>query len=200
MPVIMRDLIVDCGPPVNIDDEAFALTMNQKPVAKRISEYTRSSFHHISHSTFALRQELVSLINGSSAPIPFEELLECDKKIVQALDEIPSWQNQNENRGPHISRTLLQLQLYQLQLLLHRPCLPYQPQSNRYDYSATVRLRAAISILDLHQSLMTAGYDVWYIMRTDILTAVLSVCFSFSISGLSDGESDSPVLETHRPN
>ena len=187
MPSMMRDLIVDCGPPLNVDDDEFTPSMDHLLLSKPISQYTRSSFHNISHNSFALRQELVSLINGPSPGMPYEEVLRYDRKIMEALDDIPSWQDQNH--GANVSRTLLQLQLHHLQLLLHRPYVFYASLSKRYDYSAVIHLRAAMSIIDLHQSLVTIGSNVLCIMRSDVLAAVLSICYSFSISGPDVGMS-----------
>ena len=187
MPATMRDLIVDCGPPLNIEDEKLRPSTDQLLMSSSRSEYTRSSFQHISYNTFALRQEIVSLINGPSPDMPYEEMLQYDRKIMQALDEIPTWHDQNP--GAYVSRTLLQLQLYHLQLLLHRPYVLQDSQSKRYDYSAVVHLRAAMSILDLHQTLVVKGNNILYIMRSDILAAVYSICYNFSISGPNVGTS-----------
>lgn len=191
MPSSLRDLAVDCGPPLNVEDEEFTPSMDQVPLSKPTSEYTRSSFQYISHDTFELRQDLVSLINGRSPRIPYENILQYDSKIMQALEDISAWQNQDH--GALVSRTLLQLQMHHLQLLLHRPYVLRASQSKRYDYSAVVHLRAAMSIIDLHQTLVSTGNTVFCIMRSDILAAVLSICYNFCTLGPDAGKSPGPM-------
>ena len=192
MPAMMRDLIIDCRPPLNIDDEGITKAMDQAVVSKPTSEWTRSSFQHISYNTFALRQELVSLINGPAPNMAYEEVLQYDRKIMQAVDDIPPWQNQSQ--GAHVSRALLQLQLQHLLLLLHRPYVLHDAQDSRYHYSAVVHLKSAVSILDLHQSLVSMGNPALCVLRSDVLGAVLSICYNFSISGPDVGESFTPNL------
>ena len=185
MPATMRDLIIDCGPPLNVDDEMLGPSMDQLPLSRSTSEYTRSSFQYISYNTFALRQEIISLINGPSPNLSYEEMLQYDRKILQALDDIPAWHDQ----GPEscVSRTSLQLQLNHLQLLLHRPYVLQVSPSKRYDYSAVVHLRAALSILDLHQNLVKKGNNILCMMRSDVLAAVYGICYNYSIPVPSAG-------------
>lgn len=184
MPVMLRDLITDCGAPLNIDDNELNPRMERPKVSKPISTYTRSSFLYISHSSFALRQELISQINGVQYEMPYEEILHYDRQINLALDEIPAWQGEDTL----FSRSLLQIQLHHLLLLIHRPYVHHNSDSTRYDYSAVVHLRAALSILELHQTLCTAGIQVLSIMRNDMLSAVLGICYSFSVSSPTAGE------------
>ena len=192
MPAMMRDLIIDCGPPLNIDDEKLKPSMDQLLRSNSPSEYTKSSFQHISYSTFALRQEIVSLINGPSPDMPYEEMLQYDRKIMEALDDVPAWHDQSQEAD--ISRVLLQLQLHHLHLLLHRPYVSQHSENRRHDYSAVVHLKAAMSILDLHQTLVTKGDNVLSLMRSDILAAVYGICYNFSISGPNIGMSSITLL------
>lgn len=190
MPAMLRELIADCGPPLNIDDEEIYPSIDQLPTSRPISQHTRSSFQHLCHSTWTLRLELVSLINGPARQMQYEDVLLYDRRIVQALDDTPYWNGQ----GASVARTLLQLQLQQILLLLHRPYVLYDTQSSRYDYSAVVHLRAAMTILDLHQKLISAGNPVLCVLRNDILGAALSVCYNFSVSRTNPGEFQSIIF------
>ena len=185
MPAMMRDLVIDCGAPLNIEDEKLRPSMEQ-PVAPMVSSvYTKSSFQHITYVSFALRQEIVSLINGPSTDMPYEEMLQYDRRITEALDDIPPWNDQTQDM--QISRTLLQLQLQYLQLLLHRPFVHQDCHSKRYAYSAMVHVKSATTILELHQNLVTKGTNILSLMRSDILAAVYSICYSFSTSEPTTG-------------
>ena len=185
-PAMMRDLIIDCGAPLNVEDEKLRPNMDQPLPSMTSSHYTKSSFQHISYGSFALRQEIVSLINGPSNDLPYEEMLQYDRRITEAIDEIPTWDDQLQETC--ISRTLLQLQLQYLQLLLHRPFVHQDSHTKRYNYSTMVHLKSAMTILDLHQSLILKGSDILSIMRSDILAAVYSICYNFSSSEPTSGE------------
>lgn len=125
MPAMTRDLVEDCGPPLNIDDEDFNQDSEELPDSKPLSScFTRASYQHLSRASWSLRTELTSLINGLEPQMPYEDVLLFDKKIMQALDEIPHW-NDKESMVPRI---LLQLQLQQvgLFLIVPTPLVPYR--------------------------------------------------------------------------
>lgn len=185
MPAMLRDLIEDCGSPLNIDDEEFDPSAEQLPGPKPVSQYTRSSFQHLSRSSWSLRLELVSVINGPQPQMAYEDVLLYDKKIMQYLDEIPQWTDQ----ASLVSRVLLQLQLQVLLLFLHRPYAREEARSSRYDYSAIMHLRSAMNILDLHHQLTSTGNNCLCLFRNDVFSAALSVCYNFSASDLNGGKS-----------
>lgn len=183
MPATTRDLIIDCGAPLNIADEDFSASTSQLPEAQPISQYTRSSFQHILQSSWALRLELTSLINGVHTPLEYEDVLNYDRKIMQHLNEIPEWPNTNT----FVPRTVLQIQLYQFLLLLHLPFIKHKNRSPRYEYSTMIHLKAAMIIVDLHHSLTNAGTSVFFTLRHDVLGAALSICYNFSLSDRNQG-------------
>ena len=184
MPAMLRDLIEDCGPPLNIDDKEFDLSTEQLPESRPISEYTRSSFQYLSRSSRSLRFEFLSVINGPHSQLAYEVVLLYDKKIMQHLDEIPHWSDQ----GSLVPRVLLQLQLQMLLLYLHRPYARAEARSSRYDYSAIMHLRSAMNILDLHHQLASVGNKYLSFFRNDIFGAALSICYSYSTSESNPGE------------
>lgn len=184
MPATIRDLFEDCGSPLNIDDEEFDQSAEQLPNPKPLSQFTRSSYQHLSRSSWPLRLELLSLINGPNSQIPYENVLLYDKKTMQHLDEIPHW---NDHEGL-VARILLQLQLQQLLLFLHRPYARDEAWGSRYDYSAIVHLRSAMTILDLQNQLTSTGNSFLCLFRNDILGAALSICYNMSFSDPKPGK------------
>ena len=183
MPAMTRDISEDCGSPSNLDDEEFSPLTGQLPNSKPPSQFTRSSYQHVSRSSWSLRLELTCLINGSNSQIPYEDVLLYDKKIMQNLDDIPDW---GDKEGL-VSRTLLQLQLQQLLLLLHRPYARDETWQSRRDYSAIVHLRSAMTILDLHDQLTDTGSSFLRLLRNDVLGASLSICYNMSFSDPKTG-------------
>ena len=184
MPAMLRDFVEDCGPPLNLDDEELDPSADQLPSQGPISNYTRSSFQHLSRSSWSLRLELVSVINGPYPKMAYDVVLMYDKKITQHLDEIPHW----SDKASLVSRVLLQLQLLLFLLFLHRPYAREEARSSRYDYSAIVHLRTAMRILDLHQQLMNVGNNFLCLFRNDVFGAALSICYNYSTSDPSPGK------------
>ena len=184
MPAMLRDFVEDCGPPLNLDDEEFLPSADQLPRPGPISNYTRSSFHHLSRSSWSLRLELVSVINGPHPQMAYEVVLMYDKKIMRHLDEIPHW----SDKASLVSRVLLQLQLQMFLLFLHRPYAREQTRSSRYEYSAVVHLTTAMRILDLHQQLMDVGNRFLCLFRNDVFGAALNICYNYSTSEPSPGK------------
>lgn len=184
MPTMLRDFIEDCGPPLNLDDEGIDPSADQLPSPRPISKYTRSSFQHLSRSSWSLRLELASVINGPHPQMAYEVVLMYDRKIAQHLDEIPDWSDE----ASFVSRVLLQLQLEMFLLFLHRPYAREEARSSRYDYSAIVHLRSAMRILDLHQQLMDIGNSFLCLFRNDVFGAALSICYNYSTSEPNPGK------------
>jgi len=183
MPAMTRDLFEDCGPPLNLEDEEFDQSTEKLPNPRPSSQFTRSSYQNLSRSSWSLRLELLFLINDPKSQMPYEDVLLYDKKIMQHLDDIPHWNDQ----GALVSRILLQLQLQQLLLFLHRPYARDEPWGSRYDYSAIVHLRSAMTILDLHDQLSSIGNSFLCLFKNDVLGAALSVCYSVSFSEIKPG-------------
>ena len=184
MPAMLRDFVEDCGPPLNLDDEEFLPSTDQLGRPGPISNYTRSSFQHLSRSSWSLRLELVSVINGPHPQMTYEVVLMYDKKITQHLDEIPHW----IDKASLVPRVLLQLQLQMFMLFLHRPYAREQTRNSRYEYSAVVHLTSAMRILDLHQQLMDVGNSFLCLFRNDVFGAALNICFNYSTSEPSPGK------------
>ena len=184
MPAMMGDLVEDCGPPLNLEDREIDPSAEQLPEPRPVAQYTGSSFHCLSRSSWSLRLEIVSIINGPHAQMAYEDVLRYDKRIMQHLDEIPHWSDQS----CLASRVLLQLQLHMLLLFLHRPYAREETRSSRYDYSAIMHLRSALNILDLHHQLMSTGNSFLCLFRNDVFGAALSICYNYSVSEPDPGE------------
>lgn len=184
MPAMLRDVVEDCGSPSNLDDQEFGPSVEQIPRSRPISNYTMSSFQHLSRSSWSLRLELISLINGPHPQVAYEVVLMYDKKIMQHLDEIPHWRDEASS----LSRVLLQLQLQALLLFLHRPYAREEARSSRYEYSTIVHLRSAMRILDIHHQLTSVGNKFLCLFRNDIFGAALSICYSYSTLESSPGK------------
>ena len=183
MPAMTRDLVEDCGLVMNIEDEDLEQGSEELPESKPLSQFTRSSYQHLSWSSRALRLELTSMINGPSRRVPYEDVLIYDKRIMQALDEIPFWNNSESE----VARVLLQLQLQQLLLALHRPFARNRPGNSQYNYSAMIYLKSAELIIDLHDNVSRSSNQLLGLLRNDLLGAALAICYNFSLPDITIG-------------
>ena len=178
MPGMMRGVVEDCGPPSNLEDEAFDRSTEQLPNPRPLSQHTRSSYQSLSHSSRSLRMELASLINNQDSHIIYEDVLLYDERVSQHLNAIPNWSDKEDL----VSQILLQLQLRQFLLFLHRPYAQSEARDSRYDYSTFVQMKNAITILDLHNQLLSNGVKFLLLIRNDVLGAALSICYNMSFS------------------
>ena len=178
MPSSLPDLIIDCGSVSNCDDEEIDPHMGSRPESHAITHYTTSSFQYIADSTRVFRQRVASLINGTASNLSYEEMLTYDRLVMQRLTEIPCW----DRADSLASKSLIQLQLYEILILLHRPYAGCEAQTPRFNYSKTVHLAAAKAIIDIHQTLLVAGNPLLGLMRQDILAACLSICYNLTIA------------------
>lgn len=173
MPSSFPDLKVDCGAPYNCMDEALYPEMEHTPIAQPDSEITPSSYQSMASKSHSLRKQITCLLNGSDSRLSYVEVLALDEKVLQCLNGIPMWV-QSDSLLP---RALLQLQLYQLLLLLHRNFL--SSQEGQHTYSRSTSVRAARAIIDLLHDKMTNGCRVLLIFRQDLRNAALSICYDF---------------------
>ena len=189
MPASLPDLIIDCGSPSNCEDEELDQSMEQKPKVLPISQYTRSSFQHIMSATWHLRQQLVSLLNGSKPRLNYEDMLHYDRIITRSLDDdIPRWDTPDAT----YPRCLIQVQLQQLLSLLHRPYVDCGPRSSRFTYSNTVQLDAAKAIVEVHHKVILGVSPVLNLFRQDVFGAALGICYNFANTRPTIGECEDP--------
>ena len=188
MPAMLRDFVEDCGPPLNFDDKDIDPLADQLPEPRPISNFTKSSFQHLSRSSWSLRLELLSAINGPNSQMSYELVLLYDKKIMQHLADIPYW----SEPASLASTALLQLQLHAFLIVLHRPYAREEGRSSRYGYSTDMHLRSAMKILDLHHQLISMGNIFLCLFRNDIFSAALSICYNYSLSEPDPGKHPKP--------
>ena len=176
MPSSFPDLKADCGAPSNCMDEVVNPEMEHMPVAQPDSEFTLSSYQRMASKSYSLRKQITCFLNGSSPRPSHVDVLVLDDRVLQCLDDIPAW----GQSGSLLPRALLQLQLYQMLLRLHRNF--YNSLERQHSHSRSTSVRAARAIIDLHHELMAKGCRVLMIFRHDIRNAALSVCYDFVTS------------------
>ena len=171
---------VNCRRPLNINDDSFGHDSRQLPPPIPSSEYTATSFLHISSNSLSLRTSLCSLINDPRSNLQYEDVLRYEQKIMQALEEIPCW----PENGLHAS-ILLDLQLRQFLLMLHTPFAARRTKSSQYRYSRIICFETSAHILDQHSKLTSSGNFALCLSREDVFRAALSICHNTFLTCLT---------------
>ena len=181
MPATLPGLIHDCGPPTNCHDEDFDPSTMRNPVSQPELFFTRTSYQCIASKSWHLRQQIVSMINGNSVRPTRHTILNLDRDVLQYLDDIPNWSSEDAI----LPRSLLQLQFYQLLILLHRKDTTHKTPRSEHNYSDLMRIRAATAIIDIHETLMQGKHRVLTFMRQDLVSAALCICHHHEVSKAS---------------
>ena len=187
MPASLPDLLVDCGPPSNCEDEDMDPGMDYPPASRPISIFTSSSFLHLMSTSWEMRRSLVSSINGASRPLDHQNVLHYDRMIRKALDGIPPW------HGPdsEYATSLIQVQLQQFLTFAHRPLVDTGlPQG--FGYLGTEHIGPAQTVIDLHYRLWKSGNCILLAFRKDLLGAGLSICHALELALRIPGRSYIP--------
>ena len=175
IPTLLPDLISDCGAPRNCDDDNLNPGVEREPSSLPDATFTRTSYQSVSSKSLRLRQQVLSIINGSFAPTQGDFHI-ISNDLTNHLSKIPVWTS-NDSIVPS---ALLQLQIYELIMFLHRSPTA-QPQATN-KWSSTLHIQAAKAILDTHQRLISASHRVLTVLRHDIASAALGVCYDFETS------------------
>lgn len=171
MPASLPDLLVDCGAPCNCEDEDIHPGMEDQPVSRPLSIFTRSSFLHLMSTSWDMRRSLLSLFNGASRPLNHQSVLPYDRMIRKALDGLPQWTGADSE----YPSSLIQLQLQQFLTFVHRPVVDTAlPQG--FGYLSGEHIGAAQIVIDLHYRLWRSGNCILLAFRKDLLGAGLGLC------------------------
>jgi hypothetical protein len=180
MPSSLCTITVDCLAPLNIDDDTFTESSVRLPSPRPSGAYTETSFLDISSRSLSLRISLCSLVNESSTPMEYEDVLKYEQHINDALDSIPKWEGQETT---HAS-TLLDLQLRQFFLLIHTPSSRHATSSHSR-YSRMVCFETAKHILNQHFKLISSNNFGISLVRDDIYRAALTMCHNAFLCSLN---------------
>ncbi|KAF4123649.1 Fungal specific transcription factor domain [Geosmithia morbida] len=200
LPTLLSQLHYDTNPPRNLDDEDFDDATTVLPPSKPTSEYTFSSFQHLSRQSLPLRLELSRLLTGPTSEIDYDQVIRYTNDLTQEIDALPSWDmNVSGNGGdedgqdgngcgsgspkswrcrknPLTAYTLLHVQLRQYIIPLHQPYLKLRKQNSKYQYSEIIYYNAARDIVLLHDKLYEQGIRALNFLREDALTTAINLC------------------------
>ncbi|KAF2134067.1 hypothetical protein P153DRAFT_353273 [Dothidotthia symphoricarpi CBS 119687] len=161
----LTDLYFDTPPPVNLPDHALVPDSQHMPATLPIENFTPTSFLAVSLESLPLRIHLTQLLNNPNVHLRYDEVLRYDAQLHAFLSSLPVWDDPRAT----IPSALLDLQLRQYLLIMHRPYAKLAMQNQRFIYSFTACVEAASSIISAHDRLVHKGILALSNLRNDVL-------------------------------
>jgi uncharacterized membrane protein YgcG len=183
LPSILSSLHYDVNPPRNIDDDEFDEDTQELPPSHPPTEYTFSSYQHISRHSLPLRLELSRVLTGPPEELDYDRVIRYTNEINQEIDSLPSWDvsdssSSSQNpvlKKPLLAYTLLHIQLRQYIIPLHQPFLRLRKANSKYQYSEIIYYNAARDMVLLHDRLSQQGIRTLNFLREDSLTLAINL-------------------------
>jgi len=148
--------------------------MKEIPPSHSTPTFTDTSFLLIAAQSIEIRNEICRKVNDLKDSPDRVEALEYEDAIRQHIASLPRW---SEPRSVQ-ARTLLELQLRELVLIVHAPRV-LQFESRRISncrYSMVAALEAATRTIDLHYSLSSSENYALVLTRDDYFHSALLIC------------------------
>ncbi|KAK3683976.1 fungal-specific transcription factor domain-containing protein [Podospora appendiculata] len=181
LPTLLSSLHYDVNQPRNIDDDEFDEDTKELPPSKPPSEYTFSSYQHLSRQSLSLRLELSKVLTGPPEELDYDRVIRYTNDLNQEIDSLPSWDVSNNGGGsvlkkPLLAYTLLHIQLRQYIIPLHQPFLRLRKTNSKYQYSEIIYYNAARDMVLLNDKLAQQGIRTLNFLREDNLTLAINLC------------------------
>ncbi len=183
LPTILSTLHFDVDAPGNLDDDEFDENTTELPPSRPTTDYTYSSYQHLSRQSLPLRLQLSRVLTGPPDELDYDQVIRYTNDITQEIDSLPSWDVgpddgvlDERKRKPLLAYTLLHIQLRQYIVPLHQPYLKLRKTNSKYQYSEIVYYNAARDMVLLHDKLTEQGIRTLTFLREDALTLAMNLC------------------------
>ncbi|KAK3941706.1 multidrug resistance regulator 1 [Diplogelasinospora grovesii] len=184
LPTLLSSLHYDVNPPRNIDDDEFDEDTKELPPSRPPTDYTFSSYQHLSRQSLPLRLELSRVLTGPPEDLDYDQVIRYTNEISQEIDSLPSWDCSVNNtpgeavvlKKPLLAYTLLHVQLRQYIIPLHQPYLRLRKSNSKYQYSEIIYYNAARDMVLLNDKLHQLGVRTLNFLREDNLTLAINLC------------------------
>ena len=171
---MLSSLESDCAPPRNVNDADINVLVKELPASQPSTVFTDSSFLFVSARSVAIRKTTCALANSLQSRLSLQETLSHVEALQGCLERIPTWTDSKSLQA----RTLLDLQLRQLVVILHATRVvetEVKPSAARR-YSIISLLYAATTTVTLHTALMASSNLALCCTRSDSYRAALLIC------------------------
>jgi hypothetical protein len=180
LPTLLSTLHIDVSPPRNLDDADFDEDTTQLPPSRPTTEYTYSSYQHLSRQSLPLRLQLSRFLTGPQGDVDYDQVIRYTSEISQEIDLLPSWNLDGSEpdcpRKPLLAYTLLHIQLRQYVIPLHQPYLRLPRTNSAYQYSEIIYYNAVRDMVLLQDKLAQHGIRTLNFLREDALTLAINLC------------------------
>ncbi|KAH7073125.1 fungal-specific transcription factor domain-containing protein [Paraphoma chrysanthemicola] len=143
----------DTPDPANLPDEAFSTESQEVPASRPADHFTSASYLRFSRSSVPFRLHLMQLLNDPSEKLTYSEVLHYDAQIHEMVAALPKW----DDPRALIPSALLELQLRQFLLLMHKSYAKLASHNDRYLTSFSTCINAAGSIMAIQEELLSKG-------------------------------------------
>jgi hypothetical protein len=164
-------LYFDTPAPSNIPDDAFTKEVQQMPTNHSSEHFTSTSYLVASLKSLPLRIHLTQLLNTPTSDLQYSDVLHYDAQIHAAVSSLPHW---DDDRAA-IPSALLQLQLRQYLLILHKPYAKLASTNDRFMYSFTTCVDACNSMITTHDTLISKSILFLSNFRNDVVRVGLTL-------------------------
>lgn len=181
LPTLMSQVSNNADAPRNIDDDGFDEESLELPESRPASDYTSSSYQHLSRQSLSLRLELNRILTGPLPKPDWDQAIRYSELISQEIDALPEWdldtgKGPESSHKPIIAHTLLHLQLRQYLLPLFQPFLKLRKYNSKYQLAEFLYYNAARDIVLMHDRLFQKGIRALYFLRDDSMIATWNLC------------------------
>lgn len=185
MPSASAGVPSDTANVLNVNHEDLDVESGDPP-GKSSNDYTAASYLHLSKTSFPLRVALNSMVNDTSSPSRYEDVLNYEELITEQLKKIPLHSASEDKQGsselPAMVATLLDVQLRQFLILLHAPFARQAGTNPRYALSRMICFNAAASIIDRYSKLVKSSNYTLLLLRHDYFRAALATSHNLHVS------------------
>jgi hypothetical protein len=192
LPSSMCGLYTDVQPPSNTPDDLFSLKSGFIP-SQGLDRFTRSSYLAWSTRSLPLRVKLVQLLNNPTTKLPYAEVLAYDSQLHSMVSSLPNW---DESEGA-LPSALLDLELRQFLLMLHRPYAKLAAKDTRFSYSFAACVNAANSMISIHDDLRRRNVLLLNHLRIDVFRVITTLAQIFYHSSTGQRGLNAALPKTH---
>ncbi|KAK9366239.1 fungal-specific transcription factor domain-containing protein [Lipomyces kononenkoae] len=207
LPRMIRELQSDTADPRNLKDEDLYESMTELPPARPESDYTAVLFM-VAKKKVSSVYGMICDITTATPPPPYAEVLRLDSilndvcsALPESLQARPIYKSIMDSPELIISRIYISLLFSKAKCVLHRKYMLEARTDNRYFYSRTTCVNAALELLQLQSTLNeetadTSGRlykDRWRVSSLiygDFLMATSLLCLDISHDSSDESMSD----------
>lgn len=181
LPSLLALLPIHVKAPRNIDDEDFDEDSEELPPSQPTSEYTYTSYQHLTRQSLPLRLELCKVLTGAAEPLEYDDVIKYTSEISREIDSLPSWDAGEAKTGegvktPLLAYTLLHIELRAYIMPLHQSYLRLRKTNPKYQYSEMIYYSSVRDMILLNDALMKQGLRTLNFLREDSLSLAINLC------------------------